>query len=92
MPTDRPHLVWFRDDLRLDDNPALVHAAASDAPVLALYVLDEISEGIRPVGSASRWWLHGSLENLGAALERLGVKLLLRRGPAADIEIGRAHV
>lgn len=85
MPTDRPHLVWFRDDLRLDDNPALVHAAASDAPVLALYVLDEISEGIRPVGSASRWWLHGSLENLGAALERLGVKLLLRRGPAADI-------
>ena len=36
-----PALVWFRTDLRLADNPALTVAAASGAPLIGLYVLDE---------------------------------------------------
>lgn len=77
-------LVWFRDDLRVADNPALTEACARGG-VLAVYVLDEESEGVRPHGSASRWWLHHSLESLREGLDRLGIELLLRRGPAAVV-------
>ncbi|MFT4210883.1 MAG: deoxyribodipyrimidine photo-lyase [Microbacterium sp.] len=78
-------LVWFRDDLRLADNPALRAALNRDEPVVGLYVLDEVSPGIRPLGGAARWWLHHSLASLGAALHERGSTLLLRRGPAAQV-------
>lgn len=76
-------LVWFRDDLRLEDHPAL-HAAGSDPDgIVALYVLDEESPGVRPLGGAARWWLHGSLQRLADALSQRGIPLVLRRGSAA---------
>ena len=56
-----PSLVWLRDDLRLADNPALRAAIDRDEPLVMLYVLDEESPGIRPLGGAARWWLHHSL-------------------------------
>lgn len=85
MPT--PILVWFRNDLRLADNPALAAAAASGAPVVPLYILEEDADDPWPLGGASRWWLHGSLERLGAALTALGSPLILRRGhPAAILD------
>jgi deoxyribodipyrimidine photo-lyase len=80
----RPALVWFRQDLRLADNPAL-DAAARAGPVIALYVLDDETPGSWKIGGASRWWLHHSLETLSAALARRGVPLILRRGKAAQI-------
>ncbi|WP_082915032.1 cryptochrome/photolyase family protein [Paramagnetospirillum marisnigri] len=84
-PSDAPILVWFRRDLRLDDNPALAEAAATGRPVLPVYVHDEDSAGAWAEGGASRWWLHHSLARLGEGLKRLGVPLLLRRGPAAEM-------
>ncbi|TFD54521.1 deoxyribodipyrimidine photo-lyase [Cryobacterium frigoriphilum] len=83
--TTRPSIVWFRDDLRLADHPALNAAAEHGAPIIAVYVLDEQSPGIRPLGGAARWWLHGSLTALAASLERLGVPLVLRRGAAGTV-------
>jgi deoxyribodipyrimidine photo-lyase len=83
MPSHTPALVWLRDDLRLADNPALTRAAEDGRPVCALYVLDEDSPGIRPLGGAARWWLAGSLRALQVDLSRHGVPLVLRRGPAA---------
>jgi deoxyribodipyrimidine photo-lyase len=84
----RPHgiaLVWFRQDLRIQDNPALHEAARSAARVLPVYVLDDESEGAWAMGGASRWWLHHSLASLGRDLAALGAPLLLRRGRSADI-------
>ncbi len=52
----RPVVVWFRDDLRLSDNPALQAAAQSGCPILCIFVHDEKSEGLRPLGAAARWW------------------------------------
>ena len=69
-----PSLVWFRDDLRLADNPALRAAADRDEPVIGVYVLDEASPGVRPLGGAARWWLHHSLSELD---ERLRVYVAL---------------
>ncbi|MEM9106268.1 MAG: deoxyribodipyrimidine photo-lyase, partial [Pseudomonadota bacterium] len=72
------NVVWFRQDLRLADNPALVHAAAK-GPVIGLYVLDDTAppDG-RPLGGAARWWLHQSLQELRSAL---GGLVLLRGDP-----------
>jgi deoxyribodipyrimidine photo-lyase len=79
-----PHIIWFRQDLRLDDQAA-VAAAVAAGPVLAVFVLDEESPGVRPRGGASRWWLHHSLAALDASLRAQGGALLLRRGQAAEV-------
>ncbi len=83
-PGDAPVIVWFRDDLRTADNPALHAAFTHNQPVIALYILDEDSPGIRPLGAAAKWWLHHSLTSLRSDLEKLNVNLILRRGPAAE--------
>lgn len=80
-----PSIVWFRDDLRLADNPALRAAIDRGEPILAVYVLDEESPGIRPLGGAARWWLHHSLASLSERLRGRGGALVLRRGPAARV-------
>lgn len=92
-----PALVWFRDDLRLDDHPALAAAAIHDA-VLPVYILEEEAPGETALGGASLWWLHHSLSALAERLEALGAPLLLKRGRAEEImpalarEIGAAAV
>lgn len=83
--TEAPAIVWFRDDLRLADNPALRAAADRGGPVVLVYILDEVSPGIRPLGGASRWWLHGSLRELGDELRARGGRLTLRRGAAEEV-------
>jgi deoxyribodipyrimidine photo-lyase len=78
----RPALVWFRQDLRLDDNPALAAAAADGKPVICTYILDDEPPGPWRMGGASRWWLHLSLQALARRLESNGGALILRRGRA----------
>ena len=79
-----PIIVWFRNDLRLADNPALRHAADSGRPVIPLYILDE-TPSLRTMGAASLWWLDKSLKSLAQDLDRIGGRLLLRRGMAAHV-------
>lgn len=81
----RPVLLWFRDALRLDDNPALGAALATDTPIIPVYVLDEASHGAWALGGASRWWLHHSLLALSESLRMRGASLLLRRGDSARV-------
>lgn len=76
-------LHWFRNDLRLADNPALA-AAAQAGWLLCLYILDASPER-RPLGGASHWWLSHSLDALGEALQRRGGRLLLLEGDPADL-------
>jgi deoxyribodipyrimidine photo-lyase len=82
---DAPAIVWFRDDLRLSDNPALTRAVATGRPVVCLYILDERSADIRPLGGAARWMLHQSLHALDASLRERGGELVLMRGAALEI-------
>jgi len=76
-----PQIIWFRQDLRLADQAA-VRAAAEAGPVVAAYVHDMASPGVRTMGRASRWWLHHSLKRLDADLQARGGRLLLLRGRA----------
>ena len=80
-----PSLLWFRQDLRLADNPAL-HAALEDGgEVLPVYIHDTEAAGKRAPGGASAWWLHHSLEALTAALEKKGATLLTLKGSAETL-------
>ena len=78
-------IVWFRQDLRLQDNPALLEATRTAERILPVYVLDDESPNPWALGGASRWWLHGSLTSLGKDLAAAGAPLVLRRGQCADI-------
>ena len=89
-PTEKPVVVWFRNDLRLTDNRALAAAAATGAPLVAVYVLDDAAAGAWTLGGASRWWLDKSLAALAADLARHGGRLVLKRGPAATVLSGLA--
>jgi len=79
-----PALVWFRQDLRLADNPALTAAIERGYPVIPVYIWAPEEEGDWPPGAASKWWLSRSLANFSAALEKRGSRLIVRRGPTAE--------
>lgn len=59
---------WFRQDLRLEDNPSFYEASLS-GDVLPIYILDDVNSGDAKMGGASRWWLHHSLSSLNESLE-----------------------
>ena len=76
-------LVWFRHDLRLDDNPALRAALDQGFTPIPVYVHAPQEEGEWSPGAASLAWLHRSLAALDADLRARGSRLLLREGPSA---------
>jgi deoxyribodipyrimidine photo-lyase len=77
-------IVWFRQDLRLADNPALDAAVKRGEPILPLYLWSPEDEGDWPPGAASRWWLYQSLQALDDSLRKRGSRLILGRGRAID--------
>ncbi len=77
-------LVWLRQDLRVSDQPALL-AALAEGAAIPVYVLDDVGPGSWAIGGAQRWWLHHSLAALAASLAKRGSRLVLRRGPSAEV-------
>ena len=75
-------LHWFRQDLRLADNPALT-AAAQDGAVIPVYILDDDHAGDYKMGGASRWWLHHTLHALNDSLD--GKLVVLRGDPVTHL-------
>jgi deoxyribodipyrimidine photo-lyase len=69
MPDTAPLIIWFRQDLRLTDNPALDAAVRARKPILPVFILDDENAQEWKPGAASRWWLHRSLGNLNASLQ-----------------------
>ena len=65
MPTTPKTLVWFHDNLRVTDNPALAYAA-SRGEVAGLLIDD--TSGPRPLGRAAAWWRERSIASLSAKL------------------------
>ncbi|MEX0346935.1 MAG: deoxyribodipyrimidine photo-lyase [Rhizobiaceae bacterium] len=72
-------IVWFRQDLRVADNPALFHASKR-GPVLPVFILDETETP--GLGGASKWWLHHSLQSLSS---RFSDFVLLRGDPQSQL-------
>ncbi|HUR57212.1 MAG TPA: deoxyribodipyrimidine photo-lyase, partial [Opitutaceae bacterium] len=78
-------LLWFRQDLRLEDNPALQAAVARGGEIVPVFIFDEAGEWGRAPGAASRWWQHHSLSALDAALRSRGSRLVIARGDSEKI-------
>ncbi|QDQ40675.1 deoxyribodipyrimidine photo-lyase [Legionella geestiana] len=82
-------IVWFRRDLRVQDNPALNAAARAHECIIPLFIGTERWMG----KGAQHWWLHHSLKALADSLAHYGLSLCLRRGDALEVleSLVRAH-
>ena len=74
----QPVIVWFRQDLRLNDNPAFAAAIQSNAPIIPVFV-DDTAYG-RAAGTTSLWWRNISLRALAGDLKTRGLTLIYRKG------------
>jgi deoxyribodipyrimidine photo-lyase len=74
-------IVWFRQDLRIADHPALA-AVAERGVVVPVFIWAPDEEGDWSPGGASRWWLHHSLVSLAGQFNDLGSRLIVCRGPS----------
>lgn len=83
--TSSPIIVWFRRDLRLDDNLALKTAVETDAPIVPLFINEPAPAPHLELGGAQKWWLHKTLEALAAKLNELGADLVLQSGDPLDV-------
>jgi len=79
--SNTPAILWFREDLRLADNPALAAAIKRGSPVIPVFIWSPEEEGAWAPGGATKWWLHQSLVALDAALRATGSRLIFRFGP-----------
>lgn len=78
-----PSIVWFRRNLRLDDNVPLDAALRASEAVVPVFVLDDhyLDEDYSPPRLA---FLAGSLRELESDLSARGSRLLFRKGPAGE--------
>lgn len=74
-------IVWFRQDLRLSDNLALLAACDEYDSLLPIYI-DDIASTL---GEASRAWLHHSLQSLQSQFQQHGSQLYLFQGDSSQI-------
>ncbi len=81
----KPSIIWFRQDLRLEDNLALNAAIQRNTPLIPLYIYSSDEEEDWPLGGASKWWLHHSLKSLSEDLRQVGLNLIIRKGHARQV-------
>lgn len=77
-PISNPSVVWFRRDLRVEDNPAL-SAGVRAGNVVPVFIWAPEEEGHFYPGRVSRWWLSQSLRHLDSSLRSLGACLITKR-------------
>ena len=75
------NVMWFRQDLRLADNPAL-SKAIDDGETLPIFIFDNVNSKDHINGSASKWWLYHSLTKLNQSLKN---KLCFFKGSPLEI-------
>ena len=78
-------IVWFRQDLRLSDNPALTAACRECDQIIPLFIDDPLDQTLTQVGAASRVWLHYSLHALEQTLKDKGTDLFIAQGASLDV-------
>ncbi|CAK9137435.1 unnamed protein product [Ilex paraguariensis] len=78
MPGGGCGIVWFRRDLRVEDNPALAAGVRAGA-VVPVFIWAPEEEGHFYPGRVSRWWLKQSLDHLDSSLRSLGTSLITKR-------------
>ncbi len=78
-------VFWFRRDLRLDDNRAFFEALTSDSDVLPIFIFDENILNQLPKDDARVSFIHQSLSNINADLNKIDKSLALFYGKPEEI-------
>lgn len=78
-------IVWFRQDLRLADNPAMSQACRECDSVIPLFIADPMEQSVSEVGEASRAWLHHSLADLQESLRAKNSELYMASGDSLAV-------
>jgi deoxyribodipyrimidine photo-lyase len=83
-------IVWFKRDLRVEDNAALAAACASGAPVLPLYIVEPDLWRLPEMAGRHFEFLRECLDSLDKALTKLGARLVVGTGEAVEV-FARLH-
>ena len=78
-------IVWFRQDLRIQDNTALAQAIERGYSIIPLYIWDLESEANWSPGGAGKWFLHHALSALDESFLTHGAALVIRSGETGEI-------
>lgn len=78
-------VVWFRQDLRLTDNPALQRACEECSTVVCVFIDDPLEQTLSQLGEASRVWLHHSLKVFDKSLQSKGSSLVCIAGDSQAV-------
>jgi deoxyribodipyrimidine photo-lyase len=78
-------IVWFRNDLRVHDHPALAAACEQADHVIPLFIFNHTLLHGRHGGSNRNRFLLESLQDLQSSLQSIGGDLVVRSGHAVDI-------
>jgi len=78
-------VMWFRNDLRVLDNPALFTAVKDSDQIIPLFIIDEnLTSGEYSSSNRNKFLLE-SLLDLDKSLRDLGAKLVIKSGKVGDV-------
>ena len=85
MSKEKISIVWFKKDLRINDNLALISSSETNLPVLPLYIF-ETDYWNQDFASQRHWkFIHDCLIDLNKDLKKIGQSLIIRIGAANNI-------
>ena len=76
-------IVWIREDLRIENNPALSYASQNHEIVSALYIYNK--NNFDNKREAQKWWLVKSLEAFKNDLIKFNISLEILSGDEIEI-------
>lgn len=78
-------IIWFRRDLRIEDNTALINALNSEFPVLPLFIFDSNILRELPRNDARINFIYKSLQNINQELAKYNSSIFIKKGDPIDI-------
>ncbi len=72
---------WFRQDLRLENNPSLIYLSNKVEHIIPIFIFDPKTRN----GSASNWWLEKSLISLSKSISLQKGKLNIFKGNPEEV-------
>jgi len=76
------NLIWFRNDLRIQNNITLKKAIDCSSHLEAVYIIPKDTDWY--IGEAAQWYLHKSLISLEKDLLEIGITLNFYREDVAE--------
>ena len=70
-------LIWFRSDLRIDDNPALMSASEACDELIGIYIFSKSQWALHNESFVKLEFLHKNIIQLEQSLQKLNIPLIV---------------